>query len=285
MKNKFLLFTLILQSLAFIGVGDVNSDIKPGASQSPWLFLEPGLELGTFQSPQKSIAGDSLIRILRINPEKFEIKLYNSSSAKESRRYSAKSWALNNGMVASINASMYQADRVTSVALMKTKNHINNPRVSKDKAILAFDPKEESMEKVQILDRDCQDFNRLRNKYASLVQSIRMISCKGKNVWKQQNRMWSIAAIGMDKQKNIFFIHSRSPYSMHDFIDILLELPINIDRALYTEGGAEAQMFIKSGKNLFDFVGSFSTGSNETDNNFIGWPIPNVIGIVRKPEP
>lgn len=280
-KNVCLVLLILLPPLLF-GFTKAYAEESAGKRGSPWMVLEPGLALGTFLSPQKSIVGDSQIRILRINPKNFEFKLYNASATKDSRRYSAKNWALDHGLAASINASMYQADHITSVSLMKTKNHVNNPRVSRDRTILAFDLREKPMAKVQILDRDCENFEGLRNKYASLVQSIRMISCKGKNVWKQQTRIWSTAAIGMDKQKNMLFIHSRSPYSMHDLINILLKLPIQIERAMYVEGGPEAQMFIQSGDREFEFVGSYSTGSNETDNNFIGWPIPNVIGIARK---
>ena len=108
-----------------------------------------------------------------------------------------------------------------------------------------------------------------------------MISCDRKNVWTQQSKKWSTAAIGMDAQKNILFIHVRSPYSTHDLINILLDLPVDLKRIMYVEGGAEAQMYIKSEKAQYEFIGSYSTGSNENDDNFFAWPIPNVIGIFR----
>lgn len=284
MEKFICLLTFALMGISLIAVKETPSE--PNAKpRPPWLFLEPGLELGVFASPKKSIIGDSLIRVLRINPENFEFRLYNSSATRDGKHRSARDWATARGLTASINASMYQTDRLTSVSLMKTKNHVNNRRISKDKTIFAFDPKESSLAKAIILDKECREFDRAQKKYASLIQSIRMISCKGKNVWKQQKKFWSIAAIGMDKNGNILFIHSRSPYSAHDFINILLKLPIDIKRAMYTEGGHVAQMFVQSGKNVFEFIGSYSTGSHESDNNFIGWPIPNVIGIVRKSEP
>ena len=286
MKKLIYLIALTLMSFSpqgfnLIGVNTALS--QPGAAAKPlWRLLEPGLELAAFASPKKSIVGDSRIRVLRINPENFEFRLYNSSASPDGISRSARNWALKYGLTASINASMYQADRLTSVSLMKTKGHVNNPRTSKDKTIFAFDPTDSSLAKVKILDKDCHDFDRDKKKYASLIQSIRMISCKRTNVWKQQNKIWSIAAIGMDKDGNILFIHSRSPYSGHDFINILLKLPIHIKRAMYTDGGKVAQMFVQSGKNVSEFLGSYSTNSQESDSNFIGWPIPNVIGIVSK---
>ena len=37
------------------------------------------------------------------------------------------------------------------------------------------------------------------------------------------------------------------------------------------------------GKQVHEFVGSFESGYHEDDTNVAAWPIPNVVGIVRKP--
>ena len=199
------------------------------------------------------------------------------------KRLSTGEWVRRKGLVAAINASMYQADKITSVSLMKTFGHVNNNWYSKDRALLVFDPKKKSLPRTQILDRDCQNVDHLRTLYHTQIQSIRMISCDGENVWEQQNKKWSTAAIGMDSRGNILFIHVRSPFSTHDLINNLLKLPLRLKRAMYVEGGSESQMYIRSGKTELEFVGSYSTGSNETDANQVAWPIPNVVGITRLP--
>lgn len=267
----FLAFILIVA-----GVVELQADAK-----DPWLQLEKGLELGTFVSPHPSEVGDSLVHILRIDPGYFELRLLNASAPDQSRRQSAREWALNNGLAAAINASLYQADNRTSASLMRTRNHVNNRRLSKDKTILAFDSLDPSLPKVQIIDRECQDFDAMNKQYQTLVQSIRMVSCDGQNVWAPQSKKWSVAAIGMDKRGRVLFIHSRSPYSTHDLIDILLQLSIGLRNAMYVEGGPVAQLYARSGDKEFEFLGSYSTGSNENDNNAISWPVPNVVGVVR----
>lgn len=282
-----ILTCLILVSAALAGFGLVseNPTAQNLSKLKPWIQLEPGLEFGAFISPEKSPVGDNLIRILKIDPTHFQFRLLNASASSEGKRLSAKQWAQQNGMVAAINASMYQADKRTSVSLMKTFGHVNNSWYSKDRALLVFDPKTESLPQAQILDRDCQKVSQLRTLYHTLVQSIRMISCDGKNVWEQQDKKWSTAAIGMNQTGDILFIHVRSPFSTHDLIDNLLKLPIQLKRAMYVEGGSEAQMYIHSGNNELEFVGSYSTGTSETDANSLAWPIPNVVGITRLPSP
>ena len=284
--NRQILTSLILTlgGLAVLGLLSHKSVDGKEPRRNPWISLEPGLEFGTFASPQRSPVGDNLIRVLKIDPKRFQFRLLNASASQDGERLSARSWANRNGLVAAINASMYQADNLTSVSLMKTFGHVNNSWFSKDRAILAFDPKKASLPNTQILDRDCQDVNQLRKLYHTLIQSIRMINCQGKNVWEQQDKIWSTAALGMNRTEDILFIHVRSPFSTHDLINNLLALPLDLKRAMYVEGGSEAQMYIRSGRTELEFVGSYSTGSNETDANSVAWPIPNVVGITRLPD-
>jgi hypothetical protein len=245
-----------------------------------WQKLADGLELGVFKSPQPAEIGDSIIRILRIDPGRYELRLLNASVSQKSRSLSAKQWCRQNGLMAAINASMFQEDFKTSVSLMRTRTHVNNPRLrEKDMTILAFDRLGTGVPEVKIIDRQCEDFKIWKNKYGSLVQSIRMISCTGKNVWRQQPQKWSTAAIGTDKADRVLFIHVGSPYSTHDLIDILKQLPIDIARAMYAEGGPQAQLYIKAGAHEYEFVGHSEIDLTHTTNSLFSWPIPNAVGI------
>jgi hypothetical protein len=258
-----------------------SAKISAKDSSSVWRNLEKGLDVGIFQAPQKSDFGDSLIHILRADTASFGLRLLNASSKDQGKRWSVKNWANKNGLVAAINASMYQKDMMSSVSHMKSRQHTNNAWVSKDKTVLAFDPNDKSSPPVRIIDRDCEDFNTFRKQYDTLVQSIRMISCHGENMWKQQKKIWSIAAVGLDHKGRILFIHVRSPYTTHDLIDMLLKLPIGLKQAMYVEGGADAQLYINTGKEEHEFIGSYSTGSREHNENTYSHPIPNVLGLVR----
>ncbi len=247
-----------------------------------WQRLDKGIELGTFLSPLPAEVGGSLVTVLRIDPKYYRLHLLNASAIQNGSPMSPKQWCQQNGLTAVINASMYQTDYKTSVSLMRKKGHTNNPRLSKDMTILAFDRLDNSVSEVKIIDRQCEDFEFWKQKYATLVQSIRMISCTGKNVWKQQSRRWSTSAVGIDTKNNVLFIHVRSLYSTHDLINILKELPLNISRAMYTEGGPQAQLYIKVPAKEFEFVGSYEVGSSDANKGSLSWPLPNVIGISKR---
>lgn len=247
-----------------------------------WQTLEPGLELASFAGPPAAQPGDSRIVVLRIDPRRFELRLLNASQTPDGQSATARHWVRGHGLVAAINASMYQADYRTSVSLMKTGKHTNNPRLSRDKAVLAFDRRADDVPPVQIIDRTCQDFEALQGSYGALVQSIRMVSCDGKNVWRvQPERRSSTAAVAIDRDGRVLFIHVAAPHSTHDVIDALIALPIGLRNAMYAEGGPEAQLYVESGGREFEFTGVYEGAFMGRDQNAPAWPVPNVLGVVR----
>lgn len=244
-----------------------------------WKTLEPGLELEVFHSPQYPDSIKADITVLRINPEKFKLQLFCSSAPGNGQLLSTKQWCQKENLVAAINASMYQTDYKTSVSLMKTSKHINNPRLSKDKTILAFDPKQSALPPVKIIDRQCEDFNIWKKKYSTFVQNIRMVSCDRRNVWAQGTTAWSIAALGTDTLGQILFIFSSKPHTVHDFCNSLLKLPISISRGMYLEGAHIAQLTINTKNYKSELWGEY-TGMGYSPSETPA--IPNVIGVVRR---
>lgn len=246
-----------------------------------WKKVDSGLFIGIFDAPQKSNIGDSKITVVKIDPHYYKFKLL---SAKEDgkQRMTAKEWCRKYKLIGAINAGMYQEDLLTHVGYMKNFEYLNNPYVTKDNAILAFNRADTTVPEIQIIDRECQDFNELREKYNTLIQNIRMVNCRQQNVWRQQAGKWSIAALGIDMEGNVLFIFSQSPYTAHDFINILLSLPISLYNAMYLEGGAAASLYLSTVYLELNLSGNIETGLNENNNISVTWPIPNVIGFVKK---
>jgi len=253
-----------------------------GSGESVWRTLEPGLEMAEFAAPLPDGGADAAINVLRVDPEVWELRLFNTSASDEGELHSTREWCELHDLAAAINAAMFQKDYRTSVSLMRTSDHINNSYVSPDKTVLAFDALDDSVPAVRIIDRTCSDLDTAAGHYGTLIQSIRMVSCRGNNVWAPQKRRHSTAAVGVDGAGRFLMIHCRAPFSTHDLIEILLDLPLAIESAMYVEGGPEAQLFIDAGGVEREFVGSFESGILESDLNRIGWPIPNVIGISRR---
>jgi len=247
--------------------------------QAPWQTLEPGLETALLDGPASS-SGDRKIAVVRIDPARFELRLLSASSPGEGALRTAREWAYRAGASAAINASMYQEDYRTSVSLMRTREHVNQRRVSKDKAVLAFDPIVSGVAPVRIIDRECENLDQASARYGTLVQSIRMISCDRRNVWVPSERRFSAAAIGVDRRGRVLFIHARTPWPIHELVKALLALPLDLAQAMYVEGGPEAQLFARSGERVLERVGTFE-GAAAAENGR-AWPVPNVVAAVRR---
>lgn len=247
----------------------------------PWETLDSGLFMAEYTSPKKSILGDNVITILKIDPKVYDFNLFSAKEKGEQPK-TAEEWAKSKNQIAVINAGMYQMDHATNLGYMKNYDLINNSRISKDNTIVAFNRTNNSVPEFQIIDKTCQNWEELKNQYNSFSQSIRMVDCNQKNRWSQQNKRWSTVAIGKDKKGNALFIISRSPYTVHDFVDIVLQAPLNLYNLMYLEGGPEASFYLNHATKQKAVMGSYETGFNENDENNLFWEIPNVIGISKK---
>jgi len=240
------------------------------------------LSVAEFDSPIKSNAQDSKITIIRIDPKLYSFKLL-CASEHGTMKMTARKWCEKFSLIAAVNAGMYQKDGFTNVGLMKNFSHMNNPKLNNIyKAVLAFNPAESKIPEIQIIDLKCQDFEKIGPKYQTLIQNIRMISCRQENVWAKTNQFWGMAVFGIDKSGNALFIFTEVPYSGHDFSNALLSLPLSISNALYLEGGFEANLFFSWNGVGLERVGIRETGLQEDSPRAVPRPIPNVIGITKK---
>lgn len=121
-------------------------------------------------------------------------------------------------------------------------------------------------------------------KWDNVSQNIRMVSESGKrNRWTIDNKKWSVATLATTINGDVLFIHSRYPYTMNKFIDILLkEEKLKIYRMVYLEGGMEASMVMYGAisrplhsSQKKEFIGSYESNVNESyDNNRVFWGLP-----------
>ncbi|MEN6439858.1 MAG: phosphodiester glycosidase family protein [Syntrophobacter sp.] len=247
---------------------------------NPWKEADEGLLVAEFDPPGKSGNNSSTITVVKVDPKNYSFRLLCASELGR-EKFTAREWCERHQLLAAVNAGMFQEDGFTSVGYMRNFNHVNNPRLGKANTILAFNPVEDGMPEIQIIDRECRDFSTLRPKYQSFVQSIRMISCDGQNVWSQQNSRWSTLAVGMDTNGYMLFIISRTPYTVHDFIEMLLALPLSLKSAMYLEGGPQASLYLSTPRMNLERNGVWE-GFEENSGFQFALPIPNVIGIARK---
>lgn len=249
-----------------------------GTAQA-WQELEPGLALGEFHAPLNDPEDDTIITVLRIDPAFFSFQVLMAYEHGDPR--TLDSWADDFELVAAINASMYLPNNRTSTGLMRCGNHLNNGTInSRFGAFFMAGPKREGIPSARIVDRTQHDWRAALEDYSCVVQNYRMISPGGKIHWQRDSNTFSIASIGEDHAGNILFIHSRTPFSVHDFSASLLALPLDLKSAMYAEGGREAALYVRSRLMTKSWSGGYSSFLFGPGQPKL-LPLPNVLGIIR----
>lgn len=240
---------------------------------------DPGVRIYSYALPTSLGEETQEITILKIDPEYYDFKLLTTSRSKKTLS-TLKEWCEQEGLVAAINASMYREDREQSTGYMKICDHVNNGYINpRFGAFLVFHPTNSTLPKIQIIDRVYQDWRHLITHYTTVAQNFRLISIKKENLWPISDKKHSIAAIGMDIQGHVLFMHCQTPISVHAFNEALLNLPIDIFNAMYVEGGPEAAMYLHTPNQEKIWPGRYENSLLGTVNQKL-WPIPNIIGIV-----
>ena len=282
-KMKFIKLHTILILILLCFVYQSFAEYPPKAVQ--WKTIEKGLYLSELKAPKITRIGDSKITILKIDPKYFTFQLV-AASEYDSLQRTVKEWCELKGMIAAINAGMYGGkSRISNVGFMKNSNHINNPDFKENyKAIAAFNPVDETLPPFKIIDTENENWENYKDKYLSFSQSMRMIDSQTKPMlWKQKRKMRSsMVVLGTDKKGNVLFIFTRSPFTPNEFSKILLKAPIQIQTAMYLEGGPESSLYINNGETVVERIGSYVSRTFAHDKNNEFRKMPNVIGIKRK---
>ncbi len=273
--GKFILLILLL--CAF-------SQAEGGRASDPWQRLGPGLELAEFASGKQTLTGDGRIVILRIDPARWQFKIFTAKDFGYKNGFTAREWARRHNLSAAINAGLFLPDHSTHAGYMKVDDSTGLGRTNRYQSLATFSPLDKKAPPFRIfdLDEEKRSIKELAGQYRYAVQNLRLIKRPAVNRWQPQTRRWSEAALGEDRQGRALFIYSQTPFSMHELNEILLSLPIDLVSAQHLEGGREAQMYIRHGNFEKSYTASIQHSFLEKELGISGWPVPNIIGIVPR---
>jgi len=247
-----------------------------------WRPLAPGLELREFLVPDQAgdLAGQQGdMAVLRIDPARYSLSLGTALNTGELR--SMQDWSIQMGFTAVINAGMFRSDdRLRSTGYMRDANVVVNSFINPGYgAFLAFRPRTASLPYLRWVDRKTDpDWQTVLEQYDGVIQNYRLISRDRENLWEPGESRHSTAAVAMDKDGKLLFIHCRPRVSMHEFAQALIDLPLDLTGAMYVEGGADAAMFVDTGDFVGRWVGEYQSDFFQGSNRHF-WPAPNVLGI------
>jgi len=224
-------------------------------------------------------AGDGIITLVRIDPARYRLQLLTAAEHGSAR--TAPDWAREFGLTGVINASMFKPGG-RSTGLMIHGTQVNNGTVNPGfGAFFAFDSTTAKESAAAIFGRGCPGFDleQIRNRHRVVIQNYRMLGCHRQPVMWKDSKIYSVAAVAVDRDGWVVFIHSRTPYRMRDFNTMIADPRLGLTGAMFVEGGPEASLFVRTNGGTIEKTGSWETGFRPDDSNSQFWRIPNVIGF------
>ncbi len=257
---------------------------EPNAAAEP-----PATTIATAATPDAGAAAAGIVSetvgtvtLVRVDPARYALRLLNAKS--EGHPRPAPTWAREFGLLAVVNASMYEPSG-QSVGLMINGAHVNQSHdVPKMGGYFAFAARHSALPPVAAFGRDCPGFDlpRLRADYAVVFQNYRLLDCEGHPLPWKESRVFSAAAIGLDRDGWIVFAHTRAPYAMTEFAKLIAAPELRLAQMFYVEGGPEASLYVEAGGTRVRGIGDYETSFFRREPNEEFWELPNVLGVAAR---
>jgi hypothetical protein len=253
------------------------------AAEGPWSTLGTGLELATFPL-DPALSPGAQLHVLRVDLRHWELTVHGLPRG-ESVGYTAREWARREGLVAAINAGMYQEDYRTHSGYLAADGAVLSRGVNEYQSAAAFAPVDGADPPFRIFDLDVDPLATVLPRYRRVVQNLRLVKRPGENRWTPQQRRWSEAALAEDREGRALFVFCGAPLPLDRFIDALLALPLGVVAAQHLEGGSQAQLFVDAGGRPVEVVGGFEGAFPAPDPNRTARPVPVVLGVRARAAP
>ena len=251
-----------------------------GDAGSSWRSVAKGFEIGRFETTVRSEAGDSTITAVRIDPASYSVELFSAVAGKIENWPTGADWAEREKLAAAINGGMFEIDGRTTGYSRQGETVVNPKWSNAYRSALVAEPTNPKLPAVQLLDRECDDSEKIAAQYRVVLQGVRMVDCHGKNVWQVDPKKWSAAALAIDGNGRLLLLAARSPYTMHAFVDELLaQRLLDVRRAMYLEGGPEVSLIAQDVNGRLEVIGRPRSESTFDDGKSLPWRLPNVLGF------
>jgi uncharacterized protein YigE (DUF2233 family) len=222
----------------------------PGAAQEEnWRLLAPGLHFSRLEAHTASGSGSPNLFILRISPQLYRFQILYSPPEQKS----ARAWQEESNAVVVCNIGQYDKNFNYLGLLVKdgfTWSHL----VAGQQGLFLAGPSIPGLPEARILDLRYSAFKEEQNPYTQAAQSLMLVDRYGQVRVRRSDKAAHRSLLGQDEQGNIIIIVSEGRHTLRELADFLTSLPW-LREIMCMDGGAEAQLVIKTGDYYFESHG------------------------------
>lgn len=199
--------------------------------------------------------------VIRADLTRTPLELFNPPATSRS---SMGQFAREQQLAVLINAAMFATDYVTSVGYMRNYDQVNNPRFNaRMQGFLMFNPKDAGSPAAKVGRRSEIDA------YHTVFQTYRMWDAQEGILWKKGASYYhQVGLVGVDGENRVLFFYHPAFVDVHDLVERIIGLGLNLRGLLYLDGGNHASLYLDSA------IGrSWNTGLS----------LPNLLGLRAQP--
>ena len=224
---------------------------------------------------------DACLDLVRVDLAKHSLEILAAAREQGGAR-PAPRWVDDFALAAAINLAMFRDDGAPVALAVDARGVLTGKDNAPFGGFLAFDPVDPRDAPAIVAGRPCGGFDlaALRRRYRAVVQSYRLLDCDGGAIaWKDEKR-YSAAAVGVDRDGRLVLVHVRAAFTMKELSASLARPELRLAGAIFVEGGPEASLVVHADR-VLERIGSYETGFVESDDNQRFWDLPNVLGVTR----
>ncbi len=244
-----------------------------GVAWGQWLTLEEGLDLARFDSGLREEDPTGDLVVLRVDTDLWWLRAFRPEESDGYKGRTNRRWCELGNLTAAINAGMYQSDKTTHVGYFKINGQVINSFSNDYLSAAAFGPIDPAEPYFRIFDLDEISLGEVAARYRNVIQNLRLVKRAGENRWQPGNDRWQEAALGEDYNGRALLIYCSRRWSMHDFNEILLSLPLGLVAAQHLEGRLQGSLWV----NHPAVVGSDLPGNRNSNPT-----LPNILGVTQR---
>lgn len=242
-------FRYILLIAHLIGISLPVCTGKTDPDELVWQALDNGLTISVMTLPVTEQVDPGRIHVLRFSPDDWFFEPLEYRAHANNRRLSASGWQKLTGATFVINAGQYGTDFRHLGWFINNSTNLGSSRHPVWKGLFSGNPAPDpSQAAMTIIDLKFQPLPFDALPYQNAVQSLMLFDRQGAIRVNNTDKTARRCVIAQDNDGLIYVLLTEKDWTLWNLASYLKTCDLNLKHAMNLDGGAQAQLALKSGR-------------------------------------
>jgi hypothetical protein len=243
-----------------------------------WREVAPGMEFALVDGARWCRAGSTNIAVLRVDPARADLHVRHCALVNDGTPLDIVGWQRATKAAAVFNAGQFYPD-LSYMGLLVSGGRVvsGTPHPTYRAALVAS--RVPGGGGARVLDLEREPLDPRAPGWREVAQSFMLVDDRDSVRVRRSGRVANRTAVAEDRHGRLLVLVSEGGYTLFDFADLLRRLPLDVRRAMSMDGGAEAQMLVRTDAMRYASFGRWDKDGDEKDIPGSATPLPAVIEV------